>query len=257
MLDMPETSEDTKPAHFKGKEAIGHVAEKQATGILSSTEIHGTEIPGHISSGADAARETSIALLVIWLILSQTSLSFTSIFENITIFSLGWLIWKTGRSAWLAWSRLERMHRIVEQERWEIQHHRQQEREELRELYSAKGFDGQLLEDVVDVLMSDEDRLLRVMVEEELCLSVGSHEHPLKQALGAGTGTLSAAVICLLFFFALPAYGLWIGSFSTLAFAAVISAHFEGNRWIPAIAWNLGLGALTCGCVYFLFDYVT
>lgn len=253
---MPETPNQEKPAHFKGKEAIDHVVEAQAKGILDTAEVHGTEIPGHISSGADAARETAVILLVIWLILSQTNLSYTPIFKILGIFAFGWMIWKAGRSAWLAWSRLERMHRVVEQERWEIQHHRQQEREELKELYRAKGFEGQLLEDVIDVLMADEDRLLRVMVEEELCLSLGTHEHPLKQALGAAMGTAIASIFCFILFYGFPAKGLWIGSFLTLAVSAGLSAHYEGNRLVPAIVWNLGLGALTCGSAYFLFDYV-
>jgi vacuolar iron transporter family protein len=253
---MPETSDQEKPNHFKGKEAIEHVIEAQAKGILSTTEIHGTEIPGHISSGADAGRETAVILLVIWLILSQTNLSFSPIFEILGIFSFSWAVWKAGRSAWLAWSRLERMHRIVEQERWEIQHHRHQERDELKELYRSKGFEGQLLEDVIDVLMADEDRLLKVMVEEELCLSLGTHEHPLKQALGAVLGAGASAIFCLLFVYAFPEKGLWAGSFLAMAVAAAIAASYEGNRLVPAIVWNIGLGALTCGSAYFLFEYI-
>lgn len=246
----------TNPHHFKDKDAIAHVVEAQARGIISSAEIHGTEIPGHLSSGADAARETAVVLLMIWLIFSHVPIFFISTLKIMAIFTLGWLVWKSGRSAWLAWFRLERIHRIVEQERWEIQHHRQQEREELTELYRAKGFEGQLLEDVINVLMADEDRLLRVMVEEELFLSLGSHEHPLKQGLGAAIGTLSAAVICLLSFFLFPSFGMWIGSFLVLGCSAGVSAYFEGNRLIPAIVWTLGLGSLAWGCVYFLFESI-
>ncbi|MGA8164756.1 MAG: VIT1/CCC1 transporter family protein [Waddliaceae bacterium] len=253
---MVERSTQTTPPHFKGKEAIGHVAEAQARGILSSAEMHGTEMSGHLSSGADAARETAVVLLMIWLMFSHVPFFFLSSLNMIVIFAAGWLVWKSGRSAWLAWFRLERMHRIVEQERWEIQHHRQQEREELKELYRTKGFEGQLLEDVVNVLMADEDRLLRVMVEEELFLSLGSHEHPLKQGLGSAIGALSATVVCLLAVFLFPAFGMWIGSVLVLGCAAGVSAYFEGNRPIPAIVWNLGLGALAWGCVYFLFEYV-
>lgn len=254
---MAETNPPPTPEHFDGKEAIGHVAEAQAKGLLSSTEIHGAEIPGHISAGADSARETAIALLVLWLILNRTNTSFYASLEILAIFSLGWAIWKAGRSAWLAWSRLERMHRVVEQERWEIQHHRKQERDELTELYRAKGFEGQLLEDAIEVMMADDERLLKVMVEEELCLSLGTHEHPLKQALGAFLGTLITSTVCLLFFYLYPTYGMWAGSAFTLIAAAALSAFYEGNRIIPAICWNLGLGAMASGTAYFLFNYLT
>lgn len=247
---------DSKYAHFKDKGAIEHVAEAQARGMISSTEIHGTEIPGHISAGADSARETGVILLLLWLLLSSLNISFMTLVELLLAVSFGWIIWKSGRSAWLAWSRLERMHRIVEQERWEIKHHRQQEREELTELYQAKGFHGKLLEDVIDVLMADEDRLLRVMVEEELCLSVGTQEHPLKQSLGAAIGTTAAAMVCLAFLFAFPSFGMWVGALLSLSVAAGVSAYFERNRLIPAITWNLGIGFLAIGSSYFLYQYI-
>jgi hypothetical protein len=109
----------------------------------------------------------------------------TPLFLMLSLFSFGWAVWKTGRSALLGWGRMERLHRLIEEERWEIQHHRAQERRELGEMYRAKGFDGKLLEEVLDVLMSDDNRLLKVMLEEELGLTLEAYEHPLRQAIGA------------------------------------------------------------------------
>ncbi len=156
---------------IKDKTALEHVIEAQAKGILASSESHGSETPGHISAAADAARETGVLLFILWTVLVQLGVSAHEIVKIMGVVSCGWLVWKMGRSAWLQWTRLERLHRIMAEERWEIEHHRQQEREELKVLYEAKGFQGKLLEDVVDVLMSDGDRLLKVMVEEELGLS--------------------------------------------------------------------------------------
>lgn len=250
---MPDTKDN--PEHFHGKDAIGHVAEAKAQGLISSTEVHGTEIPGHISAFADAARETATALLMIWIIFTKLDFQHKHITSILIIFALGWLIWKGGRSAWLGWSRLERMHRVVEQERWEIQHHRGQEREELKELYRAKGLEGKLLEDVMDVLMADEDRLLKIMVIEELCLSLETNEHPLKQAMGAIIGVLSTFLVCYSLLYFLPQYGIWIGSTLSIIFASIMSANFEGNKRIPAVIWNLGIAALAAGSTYFLIDY--
>lgn len=246
---------NTQPSHFKGKEAIEHVAEAQAQGIISSTEIHGTEIPGHISAATDAARETAVVLALVWVLLMELQLPFAQIATLLAIFAGGWILWKTGRSAWLAWSRLERLHRIVAQEKWEIEHHRQQERDELKALYAAKGFEGKLLEDVMDVLMADGDRLLRVMVEEELGLSLESHEHPLKQSIGALTGSFLAALLCLLAFFIYPQWGLLIGSIAGLGVGSAIAAQHERNKIVPAVIWNLGIGAIAFGFVYFIIDY--
>jgi len=160
-----------------------------------------------------------------------------------------------GRSAWLGWSRLERLHRLVAEEKWEIDHHRDQEREELAALYEAKGFKGKLLEDVMDVLMADDDRLLRVMLEEELGLSLEKQEHPIKQGLGAGLGSVVAFLVCIIFTLIIPDFGMVIGSFCTVGAAAALSAQYERNRKISAIVWNLGIMILAIGCTYFLWDF--
>ena len=243
------------PAHFKGKEAIEHVAEAQALGIISSSEVHGTEIPGHLSAAADAARESALILPLLWTILMHVGLPLMTILPVLAIFSVGWIVWKTARSAWLGWFRLERLHRVLEQEKWEIEHHRQQERDELRVLYAAKGFEGKLLEDVLDVLMADNDRLLRVMIEEELGLSLESQEHPLQQGIGAGIGALLSSLVCLLFFWLWPHTGILIGGALMMSASAALSAYHAKNRMIPSVVWNLGLGALSFGFVYFLLEY--
>jgi hypothetical protein len=252
---MTKSSNENSPIHFKGKDAIGHVAEAQAKGIASSAEIHGTEIPGHISAFADAARESAIVLSFFWVFLVHHQIPFSEGIRFFAIFAGGWILWKAGRSAWLGWSRLERLHRVVAQEKWEIEHNRPQEREELTALYAAKGFEGKLLTDVIDVLMADGDRLLRVMVEEELGLSLESHEHPLKQSLGAALGAFLACAICLFGYSLYPPLGILFSSLLVLAGSAALSAYYEGNRIIPAVVWNLGIASVAFGFVYFMAEF--
>ncbi len=242
-------------SHFKDKEAIAHVIEAHAKGILASSEIHGAELPGHIFAGTDAAKEMSLALSFVWILTSSLNIPSKSITIVLFIFTLAWLLWKTGRSALLGWARLERLHRVVEQEKWEIEHNREQEREELTALYHAKGFEGKLLEDVMDVLMADGDRLLKVMVEEELGLSLESHEHPLKQSLGALIGSLSAAFLCFGFLFLIPQKGILLATLLTLAIATGVATKYEQNRLIPAIVWNIALGLFSFGTLYFLLVF--
>lgn len=249
------TDQTESPRHFKGKSAIGHVAEAQARGIISSSEIHGTEIPGHISAAADAARETIVILILVWALLVHLVTTSTALIGGLLFFALGLLFWKFGRAAWLGWSRLERLHRIVAEERWEIEYNRNQERDELRELYAAKGFQGKLLEEVLDVLMADGDRLLRVMVEEELGLTLEVHEHPLKQGVGAAVGVVFASALCLSAMAWLPLYAWGLFAAAGIGLAAGISALFEHNRLVPAVVWNLGLAALAGGATYFLLEW--
>lgn len=242
--------------HDQRSASIDHVIEKRTRGIISSSEIHGTEIPGSISAGTDAARETVILLLLIHLFTLHFNSPSTQTFWTFLLASFAWLIWKSGRSAWLGWSRLERLHRILEEERWEIEHNRDQERNELKTLYTAKGFEGKLLEEVLDVLMADGDRLLKVMIEEDLGLSLEVHEHPLKQALGAACGVAWSAAICLGFFTLWPPGGLYLSAIAILGFSSYLSAYYQGNRFTSAIVWNVAIAVLSIGSTKFLLDFV-
>lgn len=250
-----KSNQSNQADHFKGKDALQHVIEVQAEGIVSSSEIHGTEIPGYLSAACDAARETAVLLPIMILLFLFVQGPPSEHLSLLLIFTCGWMLWKTGRSAWLGWFRLERLHRVLEQERYEIEHHYQQERDELRVLYAAKGFEGKLLEDVLDVLMADNERLLKVMVQEELGLSLASTEHPLKQGLGALVGVLAASVASLGCFFAWPQYGIFLGAALSIGIASAITAYITKNEAISAIIWNLGIAILSIGTVYFLLEW--
>lgn len=240
--------------HFKGKDAVAHVAEARAEGIVSANELHGTETPGHVNAFADASRDAIIAGCSFVLILQFLGTDVSKTTFALGIFFIGWALWKMGRSAWIGWSRLERLHRVLAQEKWEIEHNRQQEREELGVLYQAKGFEGKLLEDVLDVLMADGDRLLKVMVEEELGLTLESQVHPLKQGFGAGVGVILTGLILVTAFAYYHVIGFFVAAAVLLLTMAGISAKKGDNLLIPAIVWNVGLGVLSLGSIYFLLQ---
>lgn len=236
--------------HFKGKSPVQHVVDARIKGKMASAEVHGTELPGHVSAAADAAKETALILLIFWALLGSGAHWFMLIFIS------GWVVWKVGRSAILGWARLERLHRVIEEERFEIEHHRPQEKEELRALYAAKGFSGKLLDEAVEVLMADDNRLLQVMLEEELGLSLESYEHPLKQAAGAFVGVLGAALIMSFGLFALPFWGPALCAAVIIALSAGTTAQLEKNRPLPSIVWNLAIAALAAGIAYFLAQII-
>lgn len=243
------------PAHFKGKDALRHVIEAQAAGIVSASEVHGTEIPGHLSAMGDSARETAVVLLLLALLLFHLHIPFTEQLILLIFVSIGFLLWKTGRAAWLGWFRLERLHRVLDQERYEIEHHFQQERDELRVLYAAKGFEGKLLEDVLDVLMADNERLLKIMVEEELGLSLETTEHPLKQGLGAAIGVWVAAIFAIGSMWIFPQFGIFLSAIAIIGISSAFTAYLARNETISAIIWNLGIATLAAGTVYFLLEW--
>ena len=240
--------------HFHGKDALSHVAEKQAQGILSSHEIHGLELSGSQHSFYDSARNMLVLLALLYAILINIDLPFEWKFRIFGLFGLGATIWFAGRSAWLAWVRLERLHRILAQEKWEIEHNRPQEREELRVLYGAKGFEGELLEQVIDVLMADEGRLLKVMVEEEMGITLQNVEHPLKQGIYSFLGA----------FFSTTVFMLALNySYLSIALALIGIAVFSGlaatkakNSAIDSAVWSLGIAVLSIGLTYFLTQFI-
>lgn len=247
---MPVSSD-----HFEGKTVVEHLKEARTKGAMAAAEVHGTEMPGHIAAGADAAKETAFALFILWIIAAEL-LKPSQTLWLLILFCCGWFIWKIGRSALLGWSRMERLHRLIEEERWEIEHHRSQEREELAELYRAKGFSGKLLDEVVDVLMADDNRLLRVMLEEELGLTLEAYEHPLKQSVGAGIGVLLSSACMLFAYWSAPVFGVPLLAAIILTFAAAVSARLERNQPLYAIIWNLAIGILTGGSVYFMAQFI-
>jgi len=243
--------------HFKGKDALHHIVEVQTTGKLASSEYHGVEASGSFFAAFDAAKDVAITLTLFIIILSF--FDFTPDVLTALFFSFcgALLFWKFSRATLLAWSRLERLHRVAEEEQREIIEKRPQEREELIALYSAKGFEGKLLEDAVDVMMADGDRLLRVMLQEELGFRLEETEHPLIQGLGAALGSLSTQLALFFAFFAFEREGAIVAASLIVAIASAIPTLQEKNRVIRSMVWNIGLALLSFAACYYLMNSMT
>jgi len=242
--------------HFKGKEAIQHIVEVQANGVVSSSEIHGAETPGFLFALTDAARETTAALVLLFVLCNFFEFLPDQLFMLLFSFSAGWACWKFGRASWLATSRLERLHRVMDEERHEIEYNRAQEKEELKALYRAKGFQGKLLDDVVDVLMADGDRALRVMLEEELGFRLDENEHPLLQGLGAFLGVVAASGLLLLAYNTASQVALVVTAVCLFAISCYVTAKREHNKSIPAIVWNLAIALFASVVAYFCMKFI-
>ena len=232
--------------HFEDKSVPEHLKAARIKGALASSEHHGRELSGAFSASIDSVKETALLLCVLSLLMSHAWLLWIALL-------LGWLVGKVGRSSKLGWARLERFQRLIEEERYEIEHHRDSEREELKEIYEAKGFQGELLDEVLDVLMADDNRLLMVMLEEELGLPLESYEHPLRQACGAGLGVVVATAMAWIGSLC-PPFGISIATGLVFCVASVWAARREKNDRTKALIWNLAVGALAVATTFFVHE---
>ncbi|MEM6263184.1 MAG: VIT1/CCC1 transporter family protein [Bacteroidota bacterium] len=69
-----------------------------------------------------------------------------------------------------------------ERELWEIEHKREEEVEDVREIYRKKGFEGELLDQVVEVITADKDRWADTMMREEIKM-IPSDKSPINCAI--------------------------------------------------------------------------
>jgi vacuolar iron transporter family protein len=232
--------------HFQGKTALRHLAEVRSQGVESSIEVHGAETPGPLFALLDAARQTSVALLLLFVIIEFYEIPISKIYPGLFAFITGCIFWAGARSTLLSWCRLNRLHTIALEEKEEIDRNRPQEREELIALYGLKGFSGPLLDKVVDVLMADKDRLLKVMLQEEMGFKLEEHPHPLVQGSFASIGSSLSLLYILLFYLGFSVHFTIITSVCFISIVGALLAKFERNSMIPAMIWN---ASVTVVCV--------
>jgi len=80
-------------------------------------------------------------------------------------------------------SRLEHMEREREREKWDIENLSEQETEKIRGIYSNKGFKNELLEEVVNIIISKRKVWLDTIMKEKLGLVEDKNENPLYKAI--------------------------------------------------------------------------
>jgi vacuolar iron transporter family protein len=116
------------------------------------------------------------------------------------------------------------------------------EREEIRQIFAAKGFAGDDLERIVAVISADPRLWAETMAVEEYGLS------PMpRSAAIAGLSTFVAFIVCGLI--PLLTY-LWAGGLAASAIAAAITFFGVGaikSRWSPAPWWRSGLETFSIG----------
>jgi len=146
-------------------------------------------------------------------------------------------------------------------EYWEVENLPEVETEEIREIYRAKGFEGELLEQVVAVITADKDRWVDVMMKEELHM-IEESKSPLKMGAVTYFSFILIGLIPLLTYvwdFFNPIDGnLFLIASCLTAFGFIIVGTFktyvtETPLW-KGVLETLALGAIAALVSYFVGD---
>lgn len=161
-------------------------------------------------------------------------------------------------------SMVENYHKHRKIEAAEVERHPEEETDEIRQIYRAKGFEGEILEQIVATITADKDRWIEVMMREELEMQL-DNKPPLLSALvtfGAFVlvGLIPLLAYLLLYFGNVPLQApFWVASWLTAGTFVIIgylkSFINQRNPW-KGILETLLLGGCAAGLSYWVGNFL-
>ena len=156
-------------------------------------------------------------------------------------------------------SQQEELHRVRRMEEHHIDVIPDGETDEIREIFRQKGFDGELLERIVQVVTSNRQLWVETMLTDEWGLTL-TMPVPWRAGLMTFIAFVAAGLLPLLPFLVRPTTGsqgtpfLWSIALAAVAFFGIgaIKSWFVGHSW-----WRSGLETLTLGGGAALLAYAT
>jgi vacuolar iron transporter family protein len=132
---------------------------------------------------------------------------------------------------------VEHYHAEVEREKFEMENLSEVERQEIRDIYTKKGFTGRLLEQVVDKICSDKQVWLDTMMREELKIENPEEGMtPLRQGILVGGSALIGSFIPIIPFMAMgPAEAIPVSLAASLAVLFLVGAYkskLTSGKWL-------------------------
>ncbi len=239
-------------------DAADHIAEaRQRARQVLAGESH----LGAVDDWRRALVSARDALLLIWLVWVGLhgfgDPPFTGLMLAVMAFALALLMGiSMGRSTH---TQVQYYAAELDRERAEIRDDFENERAEVHALYAAKGFGEPLLGQIVDTLSADDDRLLKVMMEEELGLSMHHVNHPLIVGLWNFTAALAAGMTLALPVALLSpeAARIWmpLGGSLLLGVVSHLSARATGRSLTEFFTVGVVMAIVTGGVVYLLAQW--
>jgi len=144
-------------------------------------------------------------------------------------------------------------------EYWQIENIPESEVEEIHEIYRNKGFEGELLEQVVEVITANPDRWVDVMMKEELEM-IDTTKSPLKMGLVTYTSFILIGLIPLMTYvwdFVWPIDGnlfLITSCLTGLGFVLIgfLKTYVTETKFWKGILETLSLGAIAAVVAYYV-----
>lgn len=146
-------------------------------------------------------------------------------------------------------------------EYWEVDHLPETEREEVREIFRNKGFEGEILEQAVEIITSNKDRWVDLMMKEELEMQKDG-----KSPLAVGTVTFTSFILVGLiplatylwdYFFDAQSYRfLYACIFTSVAFLGIgfLKTYVTETSRVKGMLETWFLGSVAATLSYFVGD---
>ena len=141
-----------------------------------------------------------------------------------------------------------------------IEQNPEEEIQEIRDIYAARGFKGKLLNDIVKKITSDKEHWVEVMMMEELRLAPADRKGALSSAFVVGISSLIGSFVPLLPFFF---FDIRTSVISSVVFSGIIlfaagayKAKITVGSWIKSGTQLLVIGLVSAFLGYFVGDFV-
>lgn len=128
------------------------------------------------------------------------------------------------------------------------------ERDEIREIYRQKGFEGELLERVVATITADHEVWVAVMMAEEHRLAPIDRRHALRSSLVVGASALVGSLVPLAPFMVLPVSAAMAASVAIAALSLFVVGAYKARVTVGR-PWRSGLEMAVIGTASALIGY--
>jgi len=142
-----------------------------------------------------------------------------------------------------------------EREKWEIEHIPWGEREEIKALYRHYGFEGKILNEIVDKITANNDIWLQVMMEQELKLTPVDRKEAIPTAITVGTAAIIGSFIPLAPFFLWNIKSATWLSLVVSSFTLFIVGYYKAQKTLGRKFVKSGIEMMLIGMISALVGY--